>query len=94
MLQHSNSTNEMILRRKLEEQQQAAELQQAFELHSRRLQLLVLKNRAAAAVTTAMAMTIPTANAFGSSQPLATTMVESPPDSGMCYFGRSACQAL
>ncbi|BAF11916.1 zinc finger CCCH domain-containing protein 22 isoform 2 [Oryza sativa Japonica Group] len=85
MLQHSNSTNEMMLRRKLEEQQQAAELQQAIELHSRRLmdlQLLDLKNRAAAAVTTAMAMTIPTANAFGSSQPLATTMVESPPDSG------------
>uniref|UniRef100_A0A0E0CZY2 C3H1-type domain-containing protein n=1 Tax=Oryza meridionalis TaxID=40149 RepID=A0A0E0CZY2_9ORYZ len=85
MLQHSNSTNEMMLRRKLEEQQQAAELQQAIELHSRRLmdlQLLDLKNRAAAAVTTAMAMTIPTANAFASNQPVATTMVESPPDSG------------
>uniref|UniRef100_A0A0D9VTK9 C3H1-type domain-containing protein n=1 Tax=Leersia perrieri TaxID=77586 RepID=A0A0D9VTK9_9ORYZ len=85
MLQHSSSANELMLRRKLEEQQQAAELQQAIELHSRRLmdlQLLDLKSRAAAAATTAMAMTTPTANAFVSSQPLATTMVESPPDSG------------
>ncbi|KAF0921584.1 hypothetical protein E2562_009778 [Oryza meyeriana var. granulata] len=94
MLQHSNSANEMLLRRKLEEQQQAAELQQAIELHSRRLmdlQLLDLKSRAAAAATTAMAMTTPAANAFASSQPVATNMVESPPNSGeqlkgTCYF--------
>ena len=52
MLQHSNSANEMLLRRKLEEQQQAVELQQAIELQSRRLmglQLLDLKTRSAAA---------------------------------------------
>ncbi|XP_040378431.1 zinc finger CCCH domain-containing protein 22 isoform X1 [Oryza brachyantha] len=85
MLQHSNSANELMLRRKLEEQQQAAELQQSIELHSRRimdLQLLDLKSRAAAAATTAMVMTAPTANAFVSTQPAATSVVESPPDSG------------
>ncbi|CAN6206497.1 unnamed protein product [Urochloa humidicola] len=48
VLQHSNSANEMLLRRKLEEQQQVAELQQAMELQTRRLmglQLLDLKSR-------------------------------------------------
>jgi hypothetical protein len=85
MLQHSNSANELLLRRKLEEQQ-AAELQQAIELQSRRLmglQLLDLKSRAAAASTTA-AQPSPVANAFTSSQPAGTTMLESPPlESGM-----------
>ncbi|ONM16202.1 hypothetical protein ZEAMMB73_Zm00001d003136 [Zea mays] len=85
MLQHSNSANELLLRRKLEEQQQAAELHHAIELQSRRLmglQLLDLKARAAA--TTAAASTLPTpvANAFASSHPLSTMAVESPLESG------------
>ncbi|URE48621.1 zinc finger CCCH domain-containing protein [Musa troglodytarum] len=48
MLYNSSSGQELLLRRKLEEQQQALELQQAIELHARRLmnlQLLDLKNR-------------------------------------------------
>ncbi|XP_062211130.1 zinc finger CCCH domain-containing protein 22-like [Phragmites australis] len=83
MLQHSNSANELLLRRKLEEQQQAAELQQAIELQSRRLmglQLLDLKSRAAAATTSTLPT--PVANAFASSQPVSSTTVESPPKSG------------
>ncbi|XP_024311979.1 zinc finger CCCH domain-containing protein 53 isoform X2 [Brachypodium distachyon] len=79
MLQHSNSANEMLLRRKLEEQQQAAELQQAIELQSRRLmglQLLDLKSRSAALPT-------PIGNPFSPSHTTgATPTVESPPDSG------------
>ncbi|KAJ1274510.1 hypothetical protein BS78_05G067600 [Paspalum vaginatum] len=46
MAKHLNSANELLLWRKLEEQQQAAKLQQAIELQSRRLmgfQLLDLK---------------------------------------------------
>lgn len=81
MLQHSNSANEMLLRRKLEEQQQAAELQQAIELHSRRLmglQLLDLKSRAAAAPT-------PIGNPFSASQTAANATGESPPDSGRTW---------
>ncbi|OEL21428.1 Zinc finger CCCH domain-containing protein 22 [Dichanthelium oligosanthes] len=84
MLQHSNSANELLLRRKLEEQQQAAELQQAIELQSRRLmglQLLDLKARTAATVT-ASPLPTPIANAFASSQPVSTTAVKSPPESG------------
>ncbi|GJN31361.1 hypothetical protein PR202_gb19750 [Eleusine coracana subsp. coracana] len=80
MLQHSNSANELLLRRKLEEQQ-AAELQHAIELQSRRvmgLQLLDLKSRAAAAATTAP-IPSPEGNVFTSSQPVNTSMVESPP---------------
>ncbi|XP_072996252.1 zinc finger CCCH domain-containing protein 53-like [Typha latifolia] len=53
---YNNSTTEMLLRRKLEEQQQAAELQQAIELQSRRLMglhLLDLKTRSASSPTTA-----------------------------------------
>lgn len=45
---HGNNTTEMLIRRKIEEQQQAAELQQAIELQSRRLmglQLMDLKSR-------------------------------------------------
>lgn len=45
---YSNSSQEMLLRRKLEEQKQAAELQQAIEQQGRRfmgLQLVDLKNR-------------------------------------------------
>ncbi|TVU47210.1 hypothetical protein EJB05_06802 [Eragrostis curvula] len=83
MLQHSNSANELLFRRKLEEQQ-AAELQQAIELQSRRLmglQLLDLKSRAAAAAASPTSA-LPT-NTFASSQPASTNMVESPPsDSG------------
>ncbi|CAN6325339.1 unnamed protein product [Urochloa humidicola] len=82
MLQHSNSANELLLRRKLEEQQQAAELQQAIELQNRRLiglQLLDLKARSTA---TASPLPTPTANAFASSQSMSTTAVESPPESG------------
>ncbi|XP_038980370.1 zinc finger CCCH domain-containing protein 53-like isoform X2 [Phoenix dactylifera] len=48
MLYNSTSSQELLLRRKLEEQQQAAELQQAIELQNRRfmgLQLLDLKTR-------------------------------------------------
>ncbi|KAF0907560.1 hypothetical protein E2562_018371 [Oryza meyeriana var. granulata] len=78
MLQHSNSANEMLLRRKLEEQQQAAELQQAIELHSRRLmglQLLDFKSRASAAPT-------PIGNPFSPSQTAGNATGESPPDSG------------
>ncbi|KAG2541073.1 hypothetical protein PVAP13_9NG599600 [Panicum virgatum] len=84
MLQHSNSANELLLRRKLEEQQQAAELQQAIELQNRRLmglQLLDLKARTAAAATSSPLPT-PIANSFASSQPVSTTAVESPPESG------------
>ncbi|CAL4930798.1 unnamed protein product [Urochloa decumbens] len=82
MLQHSNSANELLLRRKLEEQQQAAELQQAIELQNRRLiglQLLDLKARSAA---TASPLPTPTANAFTSSQSMSSNVVESPPESG------------
>ena len=85
MLQHSNSANELLLRRKLEEQQQAAELQQAIELQNRRLmglQLLDLKARTAAAATSSPLPT-PIANSFASSQPVSTNAVESPPESGM-----------
>ncbi|AQL06942.1 Putative RNA-binding zinc finger family protein [Zea mays] len=79
MLQHSSSANELLLRRKLEEQQQAIELQ------SRRLmglQLLDLKARAAAAA--ASPLPTPIGDAFASSQPVSTTAVESPspPESG------------
>ncbi|XP_006650026.2 zinc finger CCCH domain-containing protein 23-like [Oryza brachyantha] len=87
MLQHSNSANELMLRRKLEEQQQAAELQQAIDLHSRRLiglQLLDLKSSAAAhaAETTTISLPTPIANGFTSGPPGATTIVESPPSCG------------
>ncbi|URE48622.1 zinc finger CCCH domain-containing protein [Musa troglodytarum] len=80
MLYNSSSGQELLLRRKLEEQQQALELQQAIELHARRLmnlQLLDLKNRtlcssAPAAVNSptieaAPAITIPTADTPSSS---------------------------
>ncbi|KAL5650260.1 hypothetical protein ACJX0J_041069, partial [Zea mays] len=85
MLQHSNSANELLLRRKLEEEQQAAELQHAIELQSRRLmglQLLDLKARAAATAAAASALPTPVANAFASSHPLSTMAVESPLESG------------
>lgn len=85
MLQHSNSANELLLRRKLEEQQQAAELQHAIELQSRRLmdlQLLGLKARAAATAAAASALPTPVANAFASNHPLSTMAVESPLESG------------
>ncbi|KAG2552200.1 hypothetical protein PVAP13_9KG094000 [Panicum virgatum] len=84
MLQHSNSANELLLRRKLEEQQQAAELQQAIELQNRRLmglQLLDLKARTAASATSSPLPT-PIANSFSSGQPVSTTAVESPPECG------------
>lgn len=88
MLQHSNSANEMLLRRKLEEQQQAAELQQAIELQSRRLmglQLLDLKSRSAALPT-------PIGNPFSPSHTTgATPTVESPPDSGTIRTTRCCC---
>lgn len=90
MLQHSNSANELLLRRKLEEEQQAAELQHAIELQSRRLmglQLLDLKARAAATAAAASALPTPVANAFASSHPLSTMAVESPLESGMCRGG-------
>ncbi|TKV96320.1 hypothetical protein SEVIR_9G420900v4 [Setaria viridis] len=79
MLQHSNSANELLLRRKLEEQQQAIELQ------SRRLmglQLLDLKARTAATAAASSPQPTPTANAFTSGPPASTTAVESPPESG------------
>ncbi|KAK3128056.1 hypothetical protein QOZ80_7AG0582000 [Eleusine coracana subsp. coracana] len=79
MLQHSNSANEMLLRRKLEEQQQqAAELQQAMELQSRRLmglQLLGLKSRSPAPPS-------PIGVPFSPSRAVGSPTVESPPDSG------------
>ncbi|KAL5217913.1 hypothetical protein ABZP36_018597 [Zizania latifolia] len=85
-LQHSNSANELLLRRKLVEQQQAAELQQAIDLHSRRLiglQLLDLKVSAAAnaAETTSMSLPTPVVNVFtaGQGQHVATTVLDSPP---------------
>uniref|UniRef100_A0A0D9X304 C3H1-type domain-containing protein n=1 Tax=Leersia perrieri TaxID=77586 RepID=A0A0D9X304_9ORYZ len=86
MLQHSNSANEMLIRRKLEEQQQqhAAELQHAIELHSRRimgLQLLDFKSRASAAPT-------PIGNPFSPSHTTANATGESPPDSG--EFGKGS----
>ncbi|XP_051181349.1 zinc finger CCCH domain-containing protein 22 isoform X1 [Lolium perenne] len=87
MLQHSNSANELMMRRKLEDEQQAAEFQHAVELQSRRLmslQLLDLKSRvaAAAAASTAMTPTTTVANASTTtSQPGASTAVESQPDS-------------
>ncbi|KAG2541072.1 hypothetical protein PVAP13_9NG599600 [Panicum virgatum] len=69
---------------KYRHQQQAAELQQAIELQNRRLmglQLLDLKARTAAAATSSPLPT-PIANSFASSQPVSTTAVESPPESG------------
>ncbi|VAH42105.1 unnamed protein product [Triticum turgidum subsp. durum] len=84
MLQHSNSANEMLLRRKLEEQQQAVELQQAIELQSRRLmglQLLDLKTRSAAAPT-------PIGKPFSPTHTTAATpTLESPPDSDLVLTG-------
>ncbi|XP_066398319.1 zinc finger CCCH domain-containing protein 53-like [Miscanthus floridulus] len=74
MLQHSHSANEMLLRRKLEEQQ-AAELQQAMELQSRRLmglQLLDLKPRSSPS---------PIGMPFSPTRAVASPTVESPPDS-------------
>lgn len=79
MLQHSNSANEMLLRRKLEEQQQAVELQQAIELQSRRLmglQLLDLKSRSSAA-----AAPTPIGNPFSPKHTTAASPNQSPPDS-------------
>ena len=70
MLQHSHSANEMLLRRKLEEQQQAMELQ------SRRLmglQLLDLKTRSSPS---------PIGMPFSPTRAVASPTVESPPDSG------------
>ncbi|XP_066391511.1 zinc finger CCCH domain-containing protein 53-like isoform X1 [Miscanthus floridulus] len=69
MLQHSHSANEMLLRRKLEEQQQAMELQ------SRRLmglQLLDLKTRSSPS---------PIGMPFSPTRAVASPTVESPPDS-------------
>ena len=91
MLQHSNSMNELMLRRKLEEEQQDAEFQHAVELQKRRLmglQLLDLKSRvaAAAAATTAMTPTTPIDNASTTSQP---TVVEPHLDSGMALHRRT-----
>jgi hypothetical protein len=103
MLQHSNSANELMMRRKLEDEQQAAEFQHAVELQSRRLmslQLLDLKSRvaAAAAASTAMTPTTTVANASTTtSQPGASTSVESQPDSGMHYYSDwpiCSCQLL
>lgn len=68
MLYSGNSTQELLLRRKLEEQQQEAELQQAIELQNRRfmgLQLLDLRTRslsssmAAPTISTPPTITIP-----------------------------------
>ncbi|KAG2647620.1 zinc finger CCCH domain-containing protein 53-like isoform X3 [Panicum virgatum] len=81
MLQHSNSANEMLLRRKLEEQQQAAELQQAMELQSRRLmglQLLNLKTRWSPS---------PIGMPF---RAVASPTVESPPDSAVDQGGKGS----
>ncbi|KAJ1292460.1 hypothetical protein BS78_02G393000 [Paspalum vaginatum] len=78
MLQHSHSANEMLLRRKLEEQQQAAELQQAMELQSRRLmelQLLDL-NKSRSSPTSHIGMP------FSPTRAVASPTVGSPPDSG------------
>ncbi|KAM0841434.1 hypothetical protein ACQ4PT_059045 [Festuca glaucescens] len=98
MLQHSNSANELMMRRKLEEEQQAAEFQHAVELQSRRLmslQLLDLKSRvaAAAAASTAMTPTTTVANASTTSgQPGASTVVEkSQPDSDQQLNGSNFC---
>jgi hypothetical protein len=79
MLQHSSSVNEMLLRRKLEEQQQqSAQLQQAMELQSRRLmglQLLDLKSRSPAPPS-------PIGMPFSPSRAVGSPTLESPPDSG------------
>nr|CAD1817433.1 unnamed protein product [Ananas comosus var. bracteatus] len=66
MLYGANSCQEVLLRRKLEEQQQAAELQQAIELQGRRfmgLQLLDLKARTHLTPTTIPSPTINPASA-------------------------------
>ncbi|KAG8099075.1 hypothetical protein GUJ93_ZPchr0013g37848 [Zizania palustris] len=87
MLQQSNSTNEMLLRRKLEEQQQAAELQQAIELHSRRimgLQLLDFKSRSSALS--------PICNPFSPSQTIANA-TDSPADY-VGELGKGSCLLL
>jgi len=76
MLQHSNSANEMLLRRKLEEQQ-AAELQQAMELQTRRLmglQLLDLKPRSSPS---------PIGMPFSPTRAVASPTIDSPPDSAV-----------
>lgn len=68
MLYNSNGSQELLLRRKLEVQQQEAELQQAIELQNRRfmgLQLLDLKTRshsssmATSTISTPPTITIP-----------------------------------
>jgi hypothetical protein len=82
MLQHSNSGNEMLLRKKLEEQQ-AAELQLAMELQSRRLmglQLLDLKSRSPAPPS-------PIGMPFSPSRAVGSPTLESPPDSGTDCVG-------
>ncbi|KAF6999325.1 hypothetical protein CFC21_015369 [Triticum aestivum] len=93
MLQHSNSANEMLLRRKLEEQQQAVELQQAIELQSRRLmglQLLDLKTRSAAA-----AAPTPIGKPFSPTHTSAATpTLDSPPDSGITWEQGNGCGFL
>ncbi|CAN6219969.1 unnamed protein product [Urochloa humidicola] len=71
VLQHSNSANEMLLRRKLEEQQQAAELQQAMELQTRRLMGLHLLDLKARSSPSPIGMPFSPTRAA----------VESPPDS-------------
>ena len=85
MLQHSNSANEMLLRRKLEEQQQAAELQHAIELQNRRLmglQMLDLKSRSAATAPT------PIGNPFSPKHTAVSSPNDSPPDSGKTSVSR------
>ncbi|CAN6169272.1 unnamed protein product [Urochloa humidicola] len=70
VLQHSNSANEMLLRRKLEEQQQAMELQ------TRRLMGLHLLDLKARSSPSPIGMPFSPTRAVGS-----PTTVESPPDS-------------
>jgi hypothetical protein len=82
MLQHSNSANEMRLRKKLEEQQ-AAELQLAMELQSRRLmglQLLDLKSRSPVPPS-------PIGMPFSPSRAVGSPTLELPPDSGTDCIG-------
>jgi hypothetical protein len=92
MMYGNIGNHEAFLRRKLEEQQQAVELQQAIELQSRRLmglQLLDLKSRSSAA-----AAPTPIGNPFSPKHTAAASPNQSPPDSGKTSCERRTTQTI
>ncbi|OAY67049.1 Zinc finger CCCH domain-containing protein 53 [Ananas comosus] len=102
MLYGANSCQEVLLRRKLEEQQQAAELQQAIELQGRRfmgLQLLDLKARTHLTPTT---IPSPTINPASASAAAAAAAAEGKSNGGggeatspaFCFLVQTMCSSL